>query len=202
MKLSFIALVIFLVFCFFLGFSVFGFMYDVVCPKCNGTGQVWEKRYDFDTETWITGYWPCPTCGASGEVYLYSSVSYALLFFLGFVLCFLLSFALDYGVAALRLRQNPWVKDVKEMHSWFNPMYFVWLFHVNRKKWVKWTTALSLIATVSIVTAIAVPLTSYPLISTPIVGQDIFVGWLVGAALTIPFAFAWYQNYEDLSILA
>ena len=29
--------------------------------------------------------------------------------------------------------------------------------------------------------------------------QDIFVGWLIGVALNIPFSVAWYQNYEDLS---
>jgi len=199
LKLSFKILLVLLLFCFAIGFYFFGFTYDVACPKCNGTGQVWEKRYDFDIETWVTGYWPCSTCLGTGKVYLYSSASYALAFFFGFIFCFLSLFALDYGITALRLDKNPWVKDVKEMRYWFNPMYFVWLFHVNRKKWVKWTTALSLIATLIVVPAIVLPLTSYQLILTPVSGQNIFAGWLVGTILTIPFAIAWYQNYEDLS---
>lgn len=114
----------------------------------------------------------------------------------------MLFFALDYGVTAFRLNQNPWVKDVKEMHYWFNPMYFVWLFNVNRRKWVKWTTALSLIATIMVITTIAMALTAYQITLTPVLGQSIFAGWLFGAALTIPFAIAWYKNYEDLSKFA
>lgn len=173
----------------------------MTCPKCEGNRQVWEKWYDFDIETWITGYRTCTNCRGSGIVYLYSSVSYALAFFFGLSSSFSLIFAVDYGATALRLDWNPWVKDVKEVRYWFNPMYFVWLFHVNRKKWVEWTTALSLIATLIVVPMIALPLTSYQLISTPMLGQNIFAGWLIGTVLTIPFAIAWYQNYEDLSKL-
>jgi len=124
------------------------------------------------------------------------------MFFFGFAACFLLFFALDYGVTALRLNQNPWVKDVKEMHYWFNPMYFVWLFHVDRKKWVKWTTALSLIATIMVITTIAMALAAYQVTLTPVLGQSIFTGWLFGTVLTIPFAITWYKNYEDLSKFA
>jgi len=202
LKFSFKILFIFLIFCFAIGFYSFGFTYDVVCPKCDGTGQVWERRYDFNVKTWVTGYWPCPTCGGNGEIYLYSSATYALAFFFSFVACFLLFFALDYGVTALRLNQNPWVKDVKEMHYWLNPMYCVWLFHVNRKKWVKWTTMLSLVATIMVITTIAMALTAYQLTLTPVLGQSIFTGWLFGTVLTIPFAVAWYKNYESLSKFA
>jgi len=194
LKLGFKALLIFLIFLvlsFAIGFYFFGFSNNATCPKCNGTGQVWERRYDFIIGTYVTGYWPCVTCGGSGTVYFPSTASYTLGFFFGFVLSFVLIFALDYGVTTFRLDWNSWVKDVKEMSFWFNPMYFVWLFHANRKKWAKWTTALSLIAAILIVTTFAVPIVA---VSALTAHQNIFFGWLIGMTLTIPFGLAWYQN--------
>ncbi len=194
LKLGFKALLVFLIFLvssFSIAFLFFGFNNDATCPKCNGTGQVWEKRYDFTIDTYVTGYWPCFTCGGSGTVYFPSSASYGLGFFFGFVIAFLIIFALDYGVTTFRLDWNPWVKDVEEMRFWFNPMYFVWLFDTNRKKWAKWTTALSLIAAILIVSMFAMPLI---IVSTPAAHQNIFFGWLIGMTVASPFALVWYQN--------
>jgi hypothetical protein len=203
LKLGFKILFAFLILFFAIAFYSFGFAHDAVCPTCNGAGEVWDRRYDFDVQTWITGYWPCPTCTGSGKIPVFSSASYSLAFFSGFTLCFLFVFALDYGTTALRLDWNPWVRDVKEMSIWFNPMYFVWLFHANRKKWAKWTTALSLTATLVCVTVLAlIFLSSAQLSMARLIGQSVFLGWLIGMLLTIPFAIAWYQNYENLSRLA
>jgi hypothetical protein len=193
LKPTFKLLIIFLVFIFVLEFYFFGFTYDVECPKCDGTGQIWDTWYDFKIETWVTGYRTCPTCRGSGKIYVYTSATFSIAFFLSSVVGFLALFGLDYGVTAFRLDMNPWVKDVKEMHFWFNPMYFVWLFQADRKKWVKWTTALSLISTLILIPAIAIPLTSPP---TPTTGKNVFIGWLVGTILTVPVAIAWYRNFE------
>jgi len=194
LKLGLKTLLVFLIFLvssLAIAFYLFGFTDDATCPKCNGTGQVWERRYDFTVDAYVNGYWPCITCGGSGTVYFPSSASYSLGFFSGFVISFLLVFALDYGITTFRLDWNPWVKDVKEMHFWFNPMYFVWLFHTHRKKWAKWTTALSLIAAILIVTTFAMPLIA---VSTSAAHQNIFFGWLIGMTLTGPFALTWYLN--------
>jgi len=195
LKRSFKLLIIFLVFIFVLEFYFFGFTYDVDCPICGGTGQIWDKWYDFEVNTWVTGYRTCPTCTGSGKIYVYTSAVFSLAFFLSSVVCFFALFGLDYGLTAFRLDMNPWVKDVKEMHFWFNPMYFVWLFYADRKKWMKWTTTLSLVSTLILVPTIAALLTSS---STPTTGQNVFVGWLVGTVLTVPVAIVWYQNYEAL----
>lgn len=145
--------------------------------------------YDFDVGRSFEGYDTCRTCDGSGKVYTFSSVSVAAICFIIFVFGFLAVFALVYFFSAFRLEANPWVKDVEEMHFLFNPMYFSWLFYVDRKTWVKWNTVISLIFTLLLLAVFVLSLNA---------NQNTLVGWLIGAALTIPFAVAWYQNFESL----
>ena len=189
LKLSFKTLFFFLVSTFAIGFYFFGFTYDIVCPKCDGTGQEWTMWFDFDVGRSFEGYDTCRTCDGSGKVYTFSSVSVAVICFIIFVFGFLAVFALAYFFSAFRLEANPWVKDVEEMHFLFNPMYFSWLFYVDRKTWVKWNTVISLIFTLLLLAVFVLSLNA---------NQNTLVGWLIGAALTIPFAVAWYQNFESL----
>ena len=189
LKLSFKILFFFLVSTFAIGFYFFGFTYDIVCPKCDGTGQEWTMWYDFDVGRSFEGYVTCRTCDGSGKAYTFSSVSVAVICFIIFVFGFLAVFALVYFFSAFRLEANPWVKDVEEMHFLFNPMYFSWLFYVDRKTWVKWNTVISLIFTLLLLAVFVLSLNA---------NQNTLVGWLIGAALTIPFAVAWYQNFESL----
>lgn len=179
LKLSFKILFFFLISIFAIGFSLFGFTYDIVCPTCNGTGQraMW---YGYDT---------CQTCHGSGKSFMFSFVSVALIGFIIFVFSFLAVFALAYFSSAFRLAANPWVEDVEEMKFVLSPMYFIWLFYVDRKKWVKWNTAISLII---------MPLLLAVLGLFQYANQDTWAGWLIGGALTILFAVAWYQNFENL----
>ena len=189
LKLSFKTLFFFLVSTFAIGFYFFGFTYDIVCPKCDGTGQEWTMWFDFDVGRSFEGYDTCRTCDGSGKVYTFSSVSVAVICFIIFVFGFLAVFALVYFFSAFRLEANPWVKDVEEMQFLFNPMYFSWLFYVDRKTWVKWNTVISLIFTLLLLAVFVLSLNA---------NQNTLVGWLIGAALTIPFAVAWYQNFESL----
>lgn len=145
--------------------------------------------YDFDAGRPFEGYDTCRSCDGSGKVYTFSSVSVAVICFIIFVLGFLAVFALAYFFSAFRLEANPWVKDVEDMHFLFNPMYFSWLFYVDRKTWVKWNTVISLIFTLLLLAVFVLSQNA---------NQNTLVGWLIGAALTIPFAVAWYQNFESL----
>jgi hypothetical protein len=189
LKLSFKILLFFLISTFAIGFYFFGTTHEVICPTCDGTGQVWGTWFDFDAGTLHQGYLNCSNCDGSGKAYTPSSVSLALICFIIFVFGFLALFALTYFFSAFRLEANPWVKDVKDMEFLFNPMYFAWLFYVDRKKWVKWNTAVSLMVTVLLVAV-------FVLLNNP--NQDSLAGFLIGTILTIPFAVAWYQNFENL----
>lgn len=200
-KSSFKILLLVLILTFATGFYLIGFTYNITCPKCNGTGQVWDKWYDFNIQTWIQGYRACPTCGGSGKVWMYSSVSVGLMSFLAHFVCFLLFFALDWTIISFQLERNSWVKDVKKMRYWFNPAYFLWLFHTNHKKWFKWTTIIVLLGTIITVVDFALglaPTSQTITLWLHITNQDFFVGWLIGAILLIPFSIAWYWSYEEI----
>lgn len=67
------------------------------------------------------------------------------------ILVFFGLFGLEYFRDSVWLDRNPWVRDVEEMNFWFNPMYFTWLFYKDRKRWVKWTVALSFVGAIVLV---------------------------------------------------
>jgi hypothetical protein len=121
--------------------------------------------------------------------------------FLAHFVCFLLFFALDWTIISFQLERNSWVKDVKKMRYWFNPAYFLWLFHTNHKKWFKWTTIIVLLGTIITVVDFALglaPTSQTITLWLHIANQDFFVGWLIGAILLIPFSIAWYWSYEEI----
>ena len=179
-KLSFKILILFLISTFAIGFYFFGSSREEICPTCDGTGREW-------TPFW--GYLDCSRCDGSGKVYTASFFSLALIFFVIFVFGFLALFALAYFFSAFYLEANPWVRDVEEMEFLFNPMYFTWLFYVDRKKWVKWNTVISLVFMQLLLAVIAFYQNAT---------QDTLAGWFIRAVLTVPFAVAWYQNFENL----
>jgi hypothetical protein len=99
-----------------------GLYYSVTCPTCDGAGEVWGEYYDFDVGTWVVGYRECGSCDGTGLFWLHSA-SYSTLFisFLS-ILVFSGLWFLGYALDSLRLDKNPWVRDVKEMGFWGNPM--------------------------------------------------------------------------------
>jgi hypothetical protein len=132
-------------------------------------------------------YSTCQGCNGSGITYAFSFVGIALICFIIFVFGFLGFFAFVYIVTAFRLATNPWVEDVEDMDFLLSPMYWIWLFSVNRKKWVKWNTVLCLIVTPFLLAMLGLNLSE---------NQDVLVGWFIGVALTIPFGITWYHTFE------
>ena len=150
LKTSFWLPVILVSLVFAIGFFVFGFTYDVPCPKCgsdgkvrcgycNGQGKkrmpVWE---DFPPLHYIwddcpvcegTGTVSCNLCEGTGGFWMLSVTSSSLLFSLLHLFIFFVFFGLEYAIQSVYLESNPWVRDIKEM-SWgyFRPMYWTWLF--------------------------------------------------------------------------
>jgi len=97
--------------------------------------------------------------------------------------------------------RNPWVKDIKQMSFWFNPAWYIWAFHTNRRKWLKWSTAIASIA--AIITCVdfglaLAPTSSIITLWLHMTNRDFWIGLLIGALLLIPFSIAWYQNFEGL----
>jgi len=200
-KLGFRTLLSILILIFAIGFYLTGFTYNITCPKCGGSGRVWSEWYDFNYHVWVQGYRKCPTCGGSGEVWMYSYISIGLMSFLAHIALFLSFFALNYMITSFHLSRNPWVKDIKQMSFWFNPAWYIWAFHTNRRKWLKWSTAIASIA--AIITCVDFGLALAPTSSTitlwlHMTNRDFWIGLLIGALLLIPFSIAWYQNFEGL----
>jgi len=163
-KLGFRTLLSILILIFAIGFYLTGFTYNITCPKCGGSGRVWSEWYDFNYHVWVQGYRKCPTCGGSGEVWMYSYISIGLMSFLAHIALFLSFFALNYMITSFHLSRNPWVKDIKQMSFWFNPAWYIWAFHTNRRKWLKWSTAIASIA--AIITCVDFGLALAPTSST------------------------------------
>jgi hypothetical protein len=204
LRLSFKFLMVFLTAFFAIGLYLFGFTYNITCFRCGGTGKVWENWYDFDVGTWVQGYRECGTCGGTGKVWVYSFITIALISSFAYISCFLMIFALNYAVTSIQLGRNPWVKDIKEMHFWFNPVYLTWLFHTDRRKWLKWTTTLALIATIMIILnfgLILAPTSPTIVLWLRMENQNLLAGLLTGAAFVTLFSITWYQDYEKLSRL-
>lgn len=123
----------------------------ITCPDCGGKGEVWEMWYDFDVGTWVQGYRTCSKCDGTGLFWIYTvSHSTFLVSFLS-ILVFLGLFAFEHFRVSLWLDRNPWVRDVEDMNFWFNPMYFTWLFYKDRRRWVKWNIAGSLVGAIVLV---------------------------------------------------
>jgi hypothetical protein len=192
-----------LILTFAVGFYFAGFTYLIVCPKCNGSGEIWGMWYDFNQDTWVQGYHECPTCNGSGKVWVYSVMTISLISFLVCAFCFILFFGLEYIFVSIQLERNPWVKDVKEMSFWFNPAYFLWLFHVNRKKWSKFVTATTLLITVIVILnfwLVLAPTSTSTTLWLHMTNNDFWSGLPLGIALLIPFAVAWNQDYKQTEI--
>lgn len=181
-----------LILTFAIGFGIVGFTYNVACPKCEGTGEgEWHMIYDFETELWKYVQRSCSACGGSGQIWMPTSMSFALIFFMGFSLTFLGIFGLDYFIQSWRLEWNPWVKDVEEMGFWFNPMFWTWLFYHDRGKWVKWNTIGGSAGVIFLVSILAIMLTFAPsLVPTP--PEYFWTGWVVATMLMVFFTITWY----------
>ena len=187
-----------LILTFAIGFSVVGSSYSVTCPRCEGTGEgEWHRHYDFETGLWSYVQRPCSACGGSGQIWMSSSISFALMFFVGFILTFLGIFGLDYFIQSWRLEWNPWVKDVEEMGFWFNPMFWTWLFYHDRDKWAKWNTIGISACAIFLVSIFAAMLAFGPsLVPTP--PEYFWTGWVVATMLMVFFAITWYLRYKSV----
>jgi len=197
MQFSFKLFLLIFILAFVIGFSLTGFTYDITCPKCDGTGEVWGKWYDFNAHTWVYGYRTCPTCGGSGKVWMFSVTSISFMSFFAYALCFVVLFALEYVLISFQLRKNPWVKDIKEMRFWFNPAYFLWLFYTNRRKWNKFITAITFAAAIILIVDfgfVLAPTSTTITLWLHVTNNDFWKGWLLGTLLLIPFAIAWSQK--------
>lgn len=221
--------VIGLVILFFVGFYVDGFSYGKICPKCNGTGElVCDSCHGTGTCSWCggtgkdiifnpdatcplcdgtgdcpmchgTGLRDCSACVGNGIFRIYSTMSATFIFFIALIICFLALFGLEYFVHSLWLDRNPWVRDVKEVHFWFNPMFLTWLFYQNRKRWVKWITAFCIIGAVVLVLdfALTVAMPSY---TTSRMTPDTFlIGIISATSLMVLFSLIWYKDYDKIS---
>lgn len=196
--MSFMFFIILFISTFAIGYSISGFSYNVTCPECEGTGEVWERWSDWvDGLAPRSGYRICPTCHGSGQIMMLSTFGSALIFFIASMFLFLGIFGLDYFIQSWRLEWNSWVADVKEMGFWFNPMYWTWLFYHDHKKWAKWNTIASLACAIFLVTIFGVIFAFTPSLSR-ITSEDFWTGWVIATTLMIFFAFNWYLYYKSV----
>ena len=214
---------------FSVGFYVDGFSYGKTCPKCNGAGElICDSCHGTGTCSWCggsgkdiifnpnatcplcdgtgdcpmcdgTGLRDCSACVGSGAFQMYSTTSTTLIFFLALLITFFALFGLEYFVHSLWLDRNPWVRDVKEMHFWFNPMFFTWLFYQDRKRWAKWITAFSLVGAVILVTDFAAILTLPSYTTSRITPNTFFIGIILATSIMILFSLIWNKNYGKIS---
>lgn len=156
-----------------------------VCPECNGTGKVWVPW-------WPSGYYDtCPACGGTGWYRMESAPSLAATYTLIFSLCFFGFFFLFYISCAFSALVNPWVSDVRDMNfSPFNPMYYTWLFHNDKRIWARDTTFISSLLTIAIGVILSDLWTAQERISS----YNMFIGLSVGVAFTMYLAFSWYNG--------
>lgn len=220
-KIPFRLLVILLILIFAVGFSVFGFTYDVSCPKCGGDGKVpcsycngqgkkmmpiWDDfppRYVYGDCPVCegTGKVSCDICEGTGRFWMLSVVGSTLQFFLLYLFTFLGFFGLDYAIQGIYLDNNPWVQDIKEM-SWgpFRPLYWTWLFYHDWRRWVKYGTVVGSICTLFFVSSFSYLFRTYA--EYPRMTTEVFMmGSAFGTILMILFAIAWYPTIAVISVL-
>jgi hypothetical protein len=164
----------------------------ITCPKCDGKGEVWEMWYDFDAGTWIQGYRTCRTCDGTGRFWLYTASHSTFLVFFSSIFVFLGFFGLSYAVESIILDSNPWIRDVKEMGRWFNWMYSTWIFHKNRKTWVKWTTAFCFVGSILLVVEIGLIFYSSSYVITRMPLEVFWSGCIFGIASATLFVIGLY----------
>lgn len=164
---------------------------DAVCPLCDGTGDC--RMCDG------TGFRNCDACVGSGVFWMFSATSATLVFFIALLLSFLALFGFEYFVHSLWLNRNPWVRDVKEMHFWFNPMFLTWLFHLDRKKWVKWVTPICLVGAILIVFDFALILVVPSGILSRMTPEIFLIGMVSAIGLMTLVSLIWYKDYDKIS---
>jgi hypothetical protein len=215
-KSSFWFPAIFVILIFAFGFFMFGFTYDVPCPKCGSDGKVtcgycngqgkkempiWKEG---EIVWWVlddcpvcegTGTISCNLCGGTGSFWMFSTPGSSLLFFLIYLFSFLIFFGLDYAIQSVYLERNPWVRDIREM-SWgyFRPMYWTWLFYHDRKRWVKYSMALLSICTPIVVLTWSLVFTSF--VEYPRMTAEVLIkGSALGTILLILFVIICYLTF-------
>ena len=95
---------------------------------------------------------------------------------------------LDGLMEEWRIAMNPWVQDVEEMHYWFNPMFFAWLYSSSKRRYMKWIIGLSL-PFVFLLGTIFVALFTLHWVTF----ETFMIGFLVGAAFTTVLGFTFYR---------
>ncbi len=147
---------------------------------------------------------PCSICGGSGQISMLSSISFALILFVGFISTFLGFFGFGYYTLLRQLKRNPWVKDVEKMGFWFDQrpqvrftrgIYWTWLFYHDRNKWAKLTTIGISAGAIFFVSFFGMIFAFAPWASVP--PEDFWTGWVVATIFMVFFAIIWYLNYKS-----
>lgn len=175
-KLIDVLLVISLFACIF--FLPVGYTYKETCPLCEGKG-----KYDQSI---------CKKCGGKGFIvhWMYNITGATILFSLIGILSFLGFFCLYYLATDFYLSFNSWVYDVDDMDARFNPMFTIWLFAKDRKRWAKQSTSVSLLVSLYMGTLI------FWIVSLKQITRTTFIsGILLGAAIVTLFSLAFYKAY-------
>lgn len=128
---------------------------------------------------------------------MFSPFVSALALFFALMLFFVGLFGLIYLLNCWTFESNSWVVDVKEMGRWLNPMYEIWLFYHDHKKWAKWNILFCSVFTVFFVTLFGVVF-AFILSALPITPQSFWIGWAIAMALMVPFTFSWYLYYTSV----
>lgn len=173
--------------------EAFGYIFyhaeDEICPKCDGSGEVWIEGYP---SLGVFGYWStCSNCGGTGFVWQCSAPTAVALCTLSFTSLFFGLFYLSYIVSAFRAAVNPWVIKVDRMDGpWFNPMYMAWLFSNDRRVWVAYTTFCSAIAASVLGTVLV-----YILTLGRVNLESSLLGFSIGCGFLTLIALSWYKCY-------
>lgn len=119
----------------------------------------------------------------------YKPAGVALIFSIVFpCLLFLVVFA-NQMLQEFRIGMNPWLKEVEEMHYWFNPMFFAWLYFHDRRRYVKWTLGFSL-PVVFFSGSVFVFLFMHRWVTV----DAFFTGFFIGAAFTTILSVSYYKS--------
>lgn len=95
---------------------------------------------------------------------------------------------LEYLVQEWRVSMNPWVRDVEEMHFWFNPSFLTWLYSHDKRRYMKWAIGGGLFAAFVFGTIFVGAFTLYW-----VTFETFMIGFLVGATFTTILGFTFYR---------
>jgi hypothetical protein len=95
-----------------------------------------------------------------------------------------------YILNALYAMANPWIDKVDSMEWGLNPMYYVWLYEFDRRRWA---------AQVTFVVALFAPIAGgyifYTLTYNAVTFNNASIGFLIGCIFLALLAISWYKGF-------